>query len=283
MNLWKVELSQLFRSWRGWTLAVMYFLASILAITIGILIDRTNGIATVAYDGVIDYYLICSVPAGILFIGLVVSALSFDSNKNLSIFLRLRFSIKRILITKLLVYVALSEILFISSFTFNFVLAYIFFDTSDAISIRWLLFGYLFNILSGVFYVCLIAFTSATFKSTVASILLTLAFVIGIPIFVGVATPIELAVRGIITETPPEKWSDVSYTLKVNDWWPTNISDTAAFYTVTESDIAQDKFVVNFEQVELKPWFRLKPLITSLILAPLLMISAWKTYTRREM
>lgn len=282
MNLWKVELSQLFRGWRGWTLAVMYFLASILATTIGILIDRQNGIATVAYDEAINYYLLCSVPANILFIGLVVSALSFDSNKNLSIFLRLRFSIKRILITKLLVYVAFSEILFISSFALNFVLAYMFFDTSDAIGIHWLLFGYLFNILSGVFYVCLIAFTSATFKSTVASILLTLALVIGFPIFIGVATPIELAVRGIIAETPPEKWSDVSYVQKVNDWWPTNISDTSAFYTVTESDIAQDQIDVNFEQVELDPWFKLKSLITSLILAPLLMISAWKTYSRRE-
>ena len=210
MNLWKVELAQLFRGWRGWTLVGLYFLSSILATIIGILIDRANGIDTVAYDDVIDYYLLCSVPATILFIGLVVSALSFDSNKNLSIFLRLRFSTKRILITKLLVYVALSEFLFISSFILNFVLASIFFDTSDTISIGWLLFGYLFNILSGVFYVCLIAFTSATFKSTVASILLTLALVIGFPIFIGVATPIELAVRGVIAETPPEKWSDVS-------------------------------------------------------------------------
>ena len=108
MNLWKVEFMQLFRGWRGWTLTALYLLASILAITIGIFIDRADGNNALGYDEVIDLYVLCSVPASLLFIGLVVSSLSFDSNKNLSIFLRLRFSIKRILITKLIFYLFFS-------------------------------------------------------------------------------------------------------------------------------------------------------------------------------
>ena len=79
-------------------------------------IDKNNAIELISYADVIELYLIFSLPAGILFIGLVVSSMSFDSNQNLSIFLRMRFSCKKILLTKLVIYVLLSEILFLSSF-----------------------------------------------------------------------------------------------------------------------------------------------------------------------
>ena len=87
MNLWKVELLLLFRSWRGWTLVTLYLLASILALLTNYFIDKANSIELISYADVIELYLLFSLPAGILFIGLVVSSMSFDSNQNLSIFL----------------------------------------------------------------------------------------------------------------------------------------------------------------------------------------------------
>ena len=281
MNLWKVELLLLFRSWRGWTLVTLYLLASILSLLTNYFIDKNNAIELISYADVIELYLIFSLPAGILFIGLVVSSMSFDSNQNLSIFLRMRFSFKKILLTKLVIYVLLNEILFLLSFGITFIVSIIMFDTSDTISSKWFLFGFLFNILNSIFWVCLIAFTSAVFKSTVASLLLTLAIVIGFPILIAVATPLELAARGLL-ETPQNEWNNVSYLGKINNWWPTTISDTDNFLTVTNSEIAADTINVNFQDVELDPWFRLKPFIVSLLVAPLLWLSAWRTYSRRE-
>ena len=133
MNLWKVELLLLFRSWRGWTLVTLYLLASILSLLTNYFIDKANAIELISYADVIELYLIFSLPAGILFIGLVVSSMSFDSNQNLSIFLRMRFSFKRILLTKLVIYVLLSEILFLFSFGVTFALSMLMFDTSDTI------------------------------------------------------------------------------------------------------------------------------------------------------
>jgi MFS family permease len=281
MNLWKVEIAHLFRGWRGWTLAALYFLAFILAILIGTLIDRVEGNARVSYDSAIEYFLMCGGIAGFLFIGLIVSSLSFDSNKNLAIFLRLRFSLKEILVTKAIVYLVITNVLFIVCFALTFVLASILFDTSDPISVKWFLLGFLFNGVTSIFWVALVLFTSAVFKSTVASILLTLAVILGFPVFVGVATPIELLARGMI-QTPPEEWVDVSYVQKVNKWWPQNLSETDAFYTVTESDIAADKITVNFQEIELDPWFKSEALFMSLLTSPLLMLYAWRTYSRRE-
>ena len=228
MNLWKVELLLLFRSWRGWTLVTLYLLACILALLTNYFIDKANSIELISYADVIELYLLFSLPAGILFIGLVVSSMSFDSNQNLSIFLRMRFSFKRILLTKLVIYVLLSEILFLFSFGVTFALSMLMFDTSDTISTKWFLFGFLFNILNSIFWVCLITFTSAVFKGTVASLLLTLAITIGFPILVGVATPLELAARGLL-DTPENEWNNVSYVGKINNWWPTTISDTQNF------------------------------------------------------
>jgi len=281
MNLWKVELVLLFRSWRGWTLVSLYLLATILSLLTNYFIDKANKAELIHYADVIEMYLLFSLPAGILFIGLVVSSMSFDANQNLSIFLRMRFSFKRILLTKLVVYVLLSEVLFLVTFALTFITSMVMFDTTDPISLKWFMFGFVFNILNSIFWVCLITFTSAVFKSTVASLLLTLALIIGFPILVGIATPLEIVARGM-WETPESEWDKVSYVAKINNWWPTTISDTDNFLTVTKSEIDAKTIVVNFEEVSLEPWFRLKPFIVSLLLAPFLWLYAWRTYSRRE-
>jgi ABC-type transport system involved in multi-copper enzyme maturation permease subunit len=281
MNLWKVELVLLFRSWRGWTLVSLYLLATILALLTNYFIDKANKAELINYADVIEMYLLFSLPAGILFIGLVVSSMSFDANQNLSIFLRMRFSFKRILLTKLVIYVLLSEVLFLFTFALTFIASMVMFDTTDPISLKWFTFGFMFNILNSIFWVCLITFTSAVFKSTVASLLLTLALIIGFPILVGIATPLEIVARGM-WETPESEWDKVSYVAKINNWWPTTISDTDNFLTVTKSEIESKTIVVNFEEVSLEPWFRLKPFIVSLLLAPFLWLYAWRTYSRRE-
>ena len=281
MNLWKVELVLLFRSWRGWTLVSLYLLATILALLTNYFIDKANKAELINYADVIEMYLLFSLPAGILFIGLVVSSMSFDANQNLSIFLRMRFSFKRILLTKLVVYVLLSEVLFLVTFALTFITSMVMFDTTDPISLKWFTFGFMFNLLNSIFWVCLITFTSAVFKSTVASLLLTLALIIGFPILVGIATPLEIVARGM-WETPESEWDKVSYVAKINNWWPTTISDTDNFLTVTKSEIDAKTIVVNFEEVSLEPWFRLKPFIVSLLLAPFLWLYAWRTYSRRE-
>ena len=281
MNLWKVELVLLFRSWRGWTLVSLYLLATILSLLTNYFIDKANKAELIHYADVIEMYLLFSLPAGILFIGLVVSSMSFDANQNLSIFLRMRFSFKRILLTKLVVYVLLSEVLFLFTFALTFIASMVMFDTTDPISLKWFTFGFMFNILNSIFWVCLITFTSAVFKSTVASLLLTLALIIGFPILVGIATPLEIVARGM-WETPESEWDKVSYVAKINNWWPTTISDTDNFLTVTKSEIDSKTIVVNFEEVSLEPWFRLKPFIVSLLLAPFLWLYAWRTYSRRE-
>ena len=281
MNLWKVELVLLFRSWRGWTLVSLYLLATILALLTNYFIDKANKAELIHYADVIEMYLLFSLPAGILFIGLVVSSMSFDANQNLSIFLRMRFSFKKILLTKLVIYVLLSEVLFLFTFALTFIASMVMFDTTDPISLKWFMFGFVFNILNSIFWVCLITFTSAVFKSTVASLLLTLALIIGFPILVGIATPLEIVARGM-WETPESEWDKVSYVAKINNWWPTTISDTDNFLTVTKSEIDAKTIVVNFEEVSLEPWFRLKPFIVSLLLAPFLWLYAWRTYSRRE-
>ena len=281
MNLWKVELVLLFRSWRGWTLVSLYLLATILSLLTNYFIDKANKAELIHYADVIEMYLLFSLPAGILFIGLVVSSMSFDANQNLSIFLRMRFSFKKILLTKLVIYVLLSEVLFLFTFALTFVASMVMFDTTDPISLKWFTFGFMFNILNSIFWVCLITFTSAVFKSTVASLLLTLALIIGFPILVGIATPLEIVARGM-WETPESEWDKVSYVAKINNWWPTTISDTDNFLTVTKSEIESKTIVVNFEEVSLEPWFRLKPFIVSLLLAPFLWLYAWRTYSRRE-
>ena len=259
----------------------LYLLASILSVITNYFIDEANVGELVPYADVIEMYLLFSIPAGILFIGLVVSSMSFDANQNLSIFLRMRFSFGKILLTKLVVYVLLNEALFLFTFAITFISSMVMFDTVDSISMKWFLFGFLFNILNSIFWVCLVTYTSAIFKSTVASLLLTLALIIGFPILVGIATPLELVARGL-WETPEAEWDNVSYVAKINNCWPTTISDTNNFLTVTESEIKAETIMVNFEEVVLDPWFRLRPFMVSLFLAPFLWLYAWRTYSRRE-
>ena len=115
MNLWTMELIHLFRSWRGWTLLGVFILASVLSIVIGIFIERANG--HFSYGAALDIYMMSSFVGTLLFVGIVVSSLAFDGNKDSSIFLRTRLSVKQILLAKLLIYVPLSEILFFMGFS----------------------------------------------------------------------------------------------------------------------------------------------------------------------
>ena len=279
MNLWKMELLHLFRSWRGWTLLAVFLLASILSIVTGIFIERVDQFS---HSAAVDLYMIYSLPGTLLFIGIVVSALSFDGNKDLSTFLRTRFSMKRILITKILVYFPLSELLYFLGFIISLVGGSIFFDASDTLSLGWLLWGILLHLVTGLFYVALMLFTSSVFRGAVASVLLTLAVIIGIPIIGGTLTIIELLMRGLI-ETPPADWEKISYVARVLLWWPAALGDAQAFLSVTQSEIAENTISYFGQSFELDPHFRYKPLISTLVVSPLFALFAWRRYTRREM
>ena len=279
MNLWKMELLHLFRSWRGWTLLAVFLLASVLSIVTGIFIERVDDFS---HSAAVDLYTIYSLPGTLLFIGIVVSALSFDGNKDSSTFLRTRFSMKRILITKMLVYFPLSELLYFLGFIISLVGGSIFFDASDTLSFGWLLWGILLHLVTGLFYVALMLFTSSVFRGAVASVLLTLAVVIGIPIIGGTLTIIELLMRGLI-ETPPADWEKISYVASVLLWWPAALGDAQAFLSVTQSEIAENTISFFGQSFELDPHFRYKPLISTLVVSPLFALFAWRRYTRREM
>ena len=277
MNLWKTELLYLLRSWRGWTIMAAFVLASSLSIIVGILIDRSHDFP---YDQAIDFYVMFNFPVWLLIIGIIVSSLSFDANRNISIFLRSRFSIQQILANKILVYLVISECLFILGFAIIFVIASILFESSDQISFGWMMWGFFFHVVGSVFWVALILFTSAVFKGAVASVLLTLGMIIGVPLIAGILVVIEMLVRGVEMTQGVE---NVSYVEKVMLWWPAATGDTAAFLSVTQSEIASDKISGTFGQnFELDPYFRLKPLITSLVVSPLLVVYAWHKYSRRE-
>ena len=278
MNLWRMELTHLFRSWRGWLLLSAYFLASPLAIVSGIFIERSYGFP---HDQVIDFYILFTLPASLMFIGIVVSSLSFDSNRDSSLFLRIRFSVKQILIAKTGFYFALNGAFFLAGLAISFVFGIMIFDSSDSISLAWMLWGLFFYFTGGIFWIGLMSFTSAMFTSSVASVLLTLAIILGIPVISGVLTTIELLMRGLI-ETPPNNWQNVSYVAKIMEWWPAGTGDATAFFGVTQSEIAAGKIIVQFQEVDLDPFFRVKPLISSLLTTPLLMAYAWRKFSTRE-
>ena len=278
MNLWKMELLHLFRSWRGWTLLAVFLLAAVLSIVTGIFIERIDDFS---HSAVVDLYIIFSLPGTLLFMGIVVSALSFDGNKDLSTFLRTRFSMKRILIAKMLVYFALFELLYFLGFVISLVGGSIFFDTSDTLSFEWMLWGILLHLVTGLFYVTLMLFTSSVFRGAVVSVLLTLAVIIGIPIIGGTLTTIELLMRGLIA-TPLADWEKVSYVAKILLWWPGALGDAEAFLSVTQSEIAKNTISYFGQSFELDPHFRYKPLISTLVVSPLFALFAWRRYTRRE-
>ena len=280
MNLWKTELIHLFRSWRGWTLLGVFILASVLSIVIGIFIERAND--HFSYGAALDIYMMSSIVGTLLFVGIVVSSLAFDGNKDSSIFLRTRFSVKQILLTKLLIYVPLSEILFFMGFFLTLIVGLLIFDSSDALSLNWFLWGMFLHLVSGLFYVALMLFTSSIFRGSVASVLLTLAVLIGIPTIGSTVVTVELLMRGLI-QTPLAQWETVSYVGKVLLWWPAALSDTQAFLSVTESEIRTEMIDFFGQSYELDPHFRSKPLISAVIASPLLALFAWRRYSRREM
>ncbi len=279
MNLWKMELIHLSRSWRGWTLLTVFVLASVLSLVIGVFIERSSG--HFSYAEALDLYMISSIVGTLLFIGIVVSSLAFDGNKDSSIFLRTRFSMKQILLTKLLFYVPLSEILFFMGFLLTFIVGQLIFDSSDHLNLNWFLWGMLLYLISSLFYVALMLFTSSVFRGPVASVLLTLAVFIGVPIIGTTLITVELLMRGLI-QTPLAQWETVSYVARTLLWWPAALSDTQAFLSVTESEIRSGTLDYFGNSFELDAHFRLKPLVTAIVSTPFLALLAWRRYSRRE-
>ena len=135
---------------------------------------------------------------------------------------------------------------------------------------------------SGLFYVALMLFTSSIFRGSVASVLLTLAVLIGIPTIGSTVVTVELLMRGLI-QTPLAQWETVSYVGKVLLWWPAALSDTQAFLSVTESEIRTGTINYFGQSFDFDPHFRYKPLISALVVSPLFALFAWRRYTRREM
>ena len=279
MNLWKMELIHLFRSWRGWTLIGFYLLASILAVVIGVFIDRAYG--NFSHARALELYMTISIVGFLVFLGIVVSSLAFDSNKDSSIFLRTRFTMKQIILTKLLIYVPFSSILFYSGFILTLIASMLLFDTSDPLQLDWVLWGIFLELVSVFFYVSLMLFTSSVFRGTVASVLLTLAMFIGVPLIGTTLITVELLMRGLM-DTPPVEWENVSYVGRTLLWWPAALSDTQAFLTVTESEVNSGMISFFGQSFELDAHFRSKPLISTLVSSPILALLAWRRYTRRE-
>ncbi len=279
MNLWKMELIHLFRSWRGWTLIGFYLLASILAVVIGVFIDRAYG--NFSHARALELYMTISIVGFLVFLGIVVSSLAFDSNKDSSIFLRTRFTMKQIILTKLLIYVPFSSILFYSGFILTLIASMLLFDTSDPLQLDWVLWGIFLELVSVFFYVSLMLFTSSVFRGTVASVLLTLAMFIGVPLIGTTLITVELLMRGLM-DTPPVEWENVSYVGRTLLWWPAALSDAQAFLTVTESEVNSGMISFFGQSFELDAHFRSKPLISTLVSSPILALLAWRRYTRRE-
>jgi ABC-type transport system involved in multi-copper enzyme maturation permease subunit len=279
MTLWKMELYHLFRSWRGWTLFGVFILTSILSIVIGIFIERASD--NFSPGGALDIYMIASIVGVLLFIGIVVSSLAFDGNKESSLFLRTRFSMKKILLAKLLIYFPLSEILFFLGFFLTLILGLLIFDSSDPLSLNWLLWGTFLHLITSLFYVALMLFTSSIFRGSVASVLLTAAVIIGVPIIASTVITVELLMRGLI-QTPLAQWETVSYAAQVLLWWPVALSDTQTFLSVTESEITAGTINTFGQSFDLDPHFRSKSLLSAIVASPLLALFAWRRYSRRE-
>jgi hypothetical protein len=157
----------------------------------------------------------------------------------------------------------------------------LFFDTSETLNFNWFLWGALLHLVAGLFYVALMLFTSSIFRGSVASVLLTLAVLIGVPIIGGTVMTVELLMRGLI-ETPPAQWETVAYTGRVLLWWPAALSDADAFLSVTQSEIQTGVISMFGEQFELDAHFRKKPLISTIVLSPLFALFAWRRFSRRE-
>ena len=279
MNLWKMELIHLFRSWRGWTLLAVFTLASVLSLIVGVFIDRAS--AGFSYSDALELYITVSIVGTLLWIGIVVSSLAFDSNKDSSIFLRTRFSMKQILMTKLLIYVPLSQILFFLGFLLTLIVGLLIFDSSDHVSLNWFLWGMFFYLISNLHYAALMLFTSSIFRGAVASVLLTLAVFIGIPLIGSTLITVELLMRGLI-DRPLVEWETVSFVALAVLWWPAALNDTLAFLTVTQSDIQNGTLTYFGMSLELDAHFRQKALITAIATTPVFAVLAWQRFSSRE-
>lgn len=280
MNLWKVELFHLLRTWRGWTLSGVFLLASLLAILIGFLIHRSSG-SSFTYDQTLDLYTLMAWPALLLWTGITASSFAIDSNKERSVFLRLRFSLAEILISKSIFYFALAGILWLTGFAITFLLGLVIFDGSHQISLGWFLWGLFFFLISGIFSTILILFCGALFRGAVASVLVVIGLTLGLPIIASLLVFLELLIRGL-TDTPPVEWETVSYVARVLLWWPPATYDAVVFMSVTPSEIATDTNISIGQALELEPYFRIKPLISSVTSVPAMALFGWYRYAKRE-
>ena len=280
MNLWKTELLYVFRSWRGWTLVGVFLLAAILSISLGLLIHRQPDSAF-SYDESLDWYAAFSWPAMLILLGIAAAGLAFDSNRELSIFLRLRFSLLAILRVKVLVYFALGTLLWLTGFLLTFIAGVFLFDATDPILIQWTLWGLLFVVTNFVFSIAVITFTGAVFKGAVASVLVALAVLLGIPLIAGLLIFLELLIRDL-TDLPLVEWEEVSYVARTLLWWPAGTYDGTLFLGVTEAEASAGHVIVLGNHVELDTWYRIKPLIASILSTPALIAYAWHRYSRRE-
>ena len=234
MNLWKTELLYVFRSWRGWTLVGVFLLAAILSISLGLLIHSQPD-SVFSYDESLDWYAAFSWPAMLLLLGIAAGGLAFDSNRELSIFLRLRFGLVAILRVKVLIYFALGTLLWLAGFLLTFVAGFFLFDSTDPILIQWTLWGLLFVVTNFVFSIAVITFTGAVFKGAVASVLVALAVLLGIPLIAGLLIFLELLIRDL-TDLPLVEWEEVSYVARTLLWWPAGTYDGTLFLGVTKAE-----------------------------------------------
>tara|TARA_Y100000994_G_scaffold242722_1_gene240003 strand:- start:4211 stop:5053 length:843 start_codon:yes stop_codon:yes gene_type:complete len=279
MNLWRMELIHLFRSWRGWTLSGIYLLASLISLFVGFFIERANG--SFPYSQAIDWYITFSIVGMLVFIGIVVSSLAFDGNRDSSIFLRTRFSMKQILLTKATVYFLLSQILFFAGFLIALLGGLILFDTSDHLNFNWVLWGLLLYLISDLFYVALMLFTSSIFRGPVISVLFTLAVILGFPLIGSTLISLELLMRGLI-EIPFADWETTSYVAKALLWWPTALEDTQGFLGVTNSEVSSGYISFLGVSYPLDAHFRQDALITTIVSTPILTFLAWLRFSKRE-
>ena len=280
MNLWKTELLYVFRSWRGWTLVGVFLLAAILSISLGLLIHSQPD-SVFSYDESLDWYAAFSWPAMLLLLGIAAGGLAFDSNRELSIFLRLRFGLVAILRVKVLIYFALGALLWLAGFLLTFVAGFFLFDSTDPILIQWTLWGLLFVVTNFVFSIAVITFTGAVFKGAVASVLVALAALLGIPSIAGLLIFLELLIRDL-TDLPLVEWEEVSYVARTLLWWPAGTYDGTLFLGVTKAEASAGYVIVLGNHVELDTWYRIKPLIASILSTPALIAYAWHRYSRRE-
>ena len=280
MNLWKTELLYVFRSWRGWTLVGVFLLAAILSISLGLLIHSQPD-SVFSYDESLDWYAAFSWPAMLLLLGIAAGGLAFDSNRELSIFLRLRFGLVAILRVKGLIYFALGALLWLAGFLLTFVAGFFLFDSTDPILIQWTLWGLLFVVTNFVFSIAVITFTGAVFKGAVASVLVALAVLLGIPLIAGLLIFLELLIRDL-TDLPLVEWEEVSYVARTLLWWPAGTYDGTLFLGVTTAEASAGYVIVLGNHVELDTWYRIKPLIASILSTPALIAYAWHRYSRRE-